>query len=68
LKANNLPPDNQHEQQSLWACTEHGDITFLQMCAAGCIGGTGEDDYCTEDKAAEAAAGAKRDIALPFVA
>ncbi|KAF7858936.1 hypothetical protein EAF04_008977 [Stromatinia cepivora] len=47
LLANNLPTSDLYVKQSLWACIEHGDIRFLQFCAAGCVGGDKNDDYCT---------------------
>ncbi|XXH01604.1 hypothetical protein Hte_007964 [Hypoxylon texense] len=64
LEANNMPTDDTTIHQSLWACIEHGDIKFLEMCYAGCIGGDKNDDYCAE---AAAAAGEKRD-AVPWEA
>lgn len=47
LLANNLPTSDLYVKQSLWACIEHGDIKLLEFCAAGCVGGDKNDDYCT---------------------
>ncbi|KAI9640592.1 hypothetical protein NHQ30_010891 [Ciborinia camelliae] len=47
LLANSLPTSDIYVKQSLWGCIEHGDIKFLQFCAAGCVGGDKKDDYCT---------------------
>ncbi|KAF7905692.1 hypothetical protein EAE99_011993 [Botrytis elliptica] len=47
LLANNLPTSDLYVKQSLWACLEHGDIKLLEFCAAGCVGGDKNDDYCT---------------------
>ncbi|KAI1163346.1 hypothetical protein F5B18DRAFT_319512 [Nemania serpens] len=46
LQANNQPTDNQHINQSLWTCLDHGDISFRQFCSSGCNGGDKSDDYC----------------------
>ncbi|KAI0552660.1 hypothetical protein F4679DRAFT_581171 [Xylaria curta] len=46
LQANNEPTDDQHINQSLWACLEHGDISFKSYCTLGCNGGDSNDDYC----------------------
>ncbi|TGO53049.1 hypothetical protein BOTNAR_0306g00120 [Botryotinia narcissicola] len=47
LLAKNLPTSDLYVKQSLWACIEHGDIKLLEFCAAGCVGGDKNDDYCT---------------------
>ncbi|TVY73187.1 hypothetical protein LSUE1_G007843 [Lachnellula suecica] len=53
LKANNMPTDSIHQLASLWSCLEHGDISLIQYCVAGCIRGDKKDDYCLEDTAAK---------------
>ncbi|KAI0172913.1 hypothetical protein GGR52DRAFT_572723 [Hypoxylon sp. FL1284] len=63
LRAAKMPTDDHTIKQSLWSCIEHGDIKYLEMCHAGCIGGDKNDDYCGEDAAAEAAGEAAEDAA-----
>lgn len=46
LQANHQPTDDQHINQSLWTCLDHGDIGFKQYCGSGCNGGNKDDDYC----------------------
>ncbi|KAI0908522.1 hypothetical protein F4823DRAFT_563718 [Ustulina deusta] len=46
LRANNEPTDDQHIQQGLWTCLDHGDISFKEYCSLGCNGGDKNDDYC----------------------
>ncbi|KAK6085167.1 hypothetical protein SCUP234_02108 [Seiridium cupressi] len=46
LRASNEPTDDQHIQQGLWTCIEHGDISFKEYCSLGCVGGDSNDDYC----------------------
>lgn len=59
-----MPTDDTSIKQSLWSCIEHGDIKYLEMCHAGCIGGDKNDDYCAE----AAAAGEKRGEAVAWEA
>ncbi|TVY25252.1 hypothetical protein LHYA1_G006993 [Lachnellula hyalina] len=69
LKANDKPDTQQYRLESLWTCLEHGDISFIQYCATGCLGNGNNDDSCTDDAAADAAAeAAKRDVGIAWVA
>lgn len=44
-----MDTDDTAINESLWSCLEHGDIAYLEMCNAGCIGGDKKDDYCLAD-------------------
>lgn len=46
LRASNLTTEDYNIENSLWACIHHGDITFVDMCWFGCVGGTKRDDFC----------------------
>ncbi|KAI0437316.1 hypothetical protein F4803DRAFT_570954 [Xylaria telfairii] len=46
LRASNLTTEDYNIENSLWACIYHGEITFVEMCWFGCVGGTKRDDYC----------------------
>ncbi|KAI3325417.1 hypothetical protein HD806DRAFT_533086 [Xylariaceae sp. AK1471] len=48
LRANDVGTDDFSVQQSLWACIDHGDIQFKELCSVGCVGGDSKDDYCSE--------------------
>jgi hypothetical protein len=53
-----------NQKNSLWICSDHGDIEFKQLCIAGCVENGKQDDSCAENEAAEAAADAAEEAAL----
>ncbi|KAI1821590.1 hypothetical protein F4861DRAFT_518362 [Xylaria intraflava] len=48
LEANHVKTTDYNINNSLWACTSHGDISFKSLCSVGCHGGDKNDDYCEE--------------------
>ncbi|KAI1755983.1 hypothetical protein F4782DRAFT_527335 [Xylaria castorea] len=53
LRASNITPADYNIQNSLWACIEHGDIGFLELCSVGCVGGNSKEDYCTAKRSSK---------------
>ncbi|KAI0448746.1 hypothetical protein F5B21DRAFT_496539 [Xylaria acuta] len=46
LRALNVTPEDYNIKNSLWACVDHGEIVFSDLCTVGCVGGDSKEDYC----------------------
>ncbi|KAI1372959.1 hypothetical protein F4677DRAFT_462687 [Hypoxylon crocopeplum] len=48
LEAHDFDTDKTTINNSLWDCTEHGDISLREVCHNKCQGGDSKDDYCVD--------------------
>ncbi|KAH6647932.1 hypothetical protein BKA67DRAFT_656775 [Truncatella angustata] len=51
LNAAGTSTDIKHTDQSIFICGGDNYITFDQFCPNGCVGGTKDDDYCSDTDA-----------------
>ncbi|TVY81594.1 hypothetical protein LSUE1_G008166 [Lachnellula suecica] len=49
LAAQSLPETTFNQDNSLWACTHNGQISFTILCPAGCLPNGSNDDTCQVD-------------------
>ncbi|KAI0195561.1 hypothetical protein EV127DRAFT_404303 [Xylaria flabelliformis] len=46
LRAHNVSTQDYNIKNSLWACIEHDELEYIELCSVGCVGGNKREDYC----------------------